>query len=348
MPSNGTFEKLMKKGIDLIGKDALRYNKFDSLATSSDLENLFEVLTHYHDNTSNNPVFTAISIVANPDFNKIQESNFKDYFFEPFTDTLKRFPGCERSYNLWKEGINQNLFIPQMHGREHLNVITWMNSLRNNEKQTRMCFEEKFWGFYPDQNELKGVDFLSAFLLHEPNEINYHKQVIIEGLDLFEKLFCYRAKYFVPPNGKFNNELNFTLAQHGIKLRSVSKIQNEPIGFNKKNKRFHWLGKQDISGIRYITRNCFFEPSKPGRDWIDSCLNDIKIAFRWNKPAIISTHRVNYVGSLNLDNRDKGLKQLKILLKEMLRNWPGIEFMITPMLDELMGKNHKDFELNNE
>ena len=99
---------------------------------------------------------------------------------------------------------------------------------------------------------------------------------------------------------------------------------------------FHWLGQKDKSGLRYITRNCFFEPSLQGEDWVDSCINNISIAFRWHKPAIISTHRVNYIGSHNPANRDIGLFQLKVLLQTILRNWPEVQFMTTPQLGELM------------
>jgi hypothetical protein len=164
----------------------------------------------------------------------------------------------------------------------------------------------------------------------------YQKSVIYEGLHLFRELFGYEAEYFVPPNGPFNNSLNKTLAENGIRYRCASKIQNEPLGFGKKKKVVHYLGQKEKNGIRYITRNCFFEPSQKGKDWVDSCLNDIKIAFRWHKPAIISSHRVNYIGALNPVNRDTGLNQLSVLLKQISKNWPDVEFMTTPQFGKLM------------
>ena len=166
--------------------------------------------------------------------------------------------------------------------------------------------------------------------------MNCHIGIIKDGLDLFEKLFGYRAIYFVPPNGAFNNILNNTLIENGIKFRSAAKIQHEPLGLGRIRKTYHYLGQKDKTGIKYIVRNCSFEPSRPGNDWVDRCLNDIKIAFRWNKPAIISTHRVNYIGSLDPNNRDKGLKELKRLLTEITRNWTNVEFMTTVQLGELI------------
>jgi len=338
MPSLKAFQVLKEAGVDVRGRDAERYNLNDSLASSIDLEMLFEVLSASKDHLGNNAVFTPVSIVANPDFKKIKDSNFQHYFYEPFPETLKRYSGCERSFDLWKEGIEKNIFVPQMHGREHLNIAAWLKALQIGDRHTKMAFDQGLWGFLPDQNNFSGVDFQAAFLLGAPSELEQHKKIIEEGLNLFEKLFGYRAEYFVPPNGPFNNSLNKTLVGNGIKYRSASKIQNEPLGNCEAKKVIHWLGQKDRSGLRYITRNCFFEPSQQGKDWVGNCLNDIKIAFKWSKPAIISSHRVNYIGTLNPSNKDNGLRQLSKLLKEILKNWPDAEFLTTARLGATMFK----------
>lgn len=336
MPSLSSFYKLEKAGVNMSGKDARRYNLNDTLASSDDLECLFEVLSSVKDRSGNNAIFTPVTIVANPDFKKIRDSGYKKYFYEPFTETLERYPGCERSFDLWKEGIENKLFIPQMHGREHLSIFAWMKALQEGEGQTILAFEEKLWGFVPDQQKYPGTDYQAAFLLGDPVELEAHKRVIKEGLDLFEKLFGYKAKYFVPPNGPFNNRLNRTLIENGVKYRSTAKVQIEPLGNGQTRKVFHYLGQKEKNGITYITRNCFFEPSQSGIDWLDNCLNDVKIAFRWHKPAIISTHRVNYTGSLNKENRENGLHKLSKLLNKITGNWPDVEFMTTDQLGSII------------
>ena len=101
MPSMESFKRLEKLGLDLRSADAERYNLNDSLATASDLAGLFEVLSKAKDSSGNHAVFTPVSIVANPDFQKIKESGSEEYFYEPFTETLKRFSGCEDSFMLW-------------------------------------------------------------------------------------------------------------------------------------------------------------------------------------------------------------------------------------------------------
>jgi hypothetical protein len=330
MPSLETFKKLNKAGLNLHDADALRYNLNDSFATSSDLANLYEVLSGYKDRLTSNPVFTAVSVVANPDFKRIREADFNEYFYEPFTETLKKYPGCENSFELWREGIEKKLFIPQMHGREHLNVSVWMRALKDGDKSTQLAFNEGFWGFVPDT--YPETDYQAAFLLNNPEDLEYQQKTLIDGLRLFNRLFGYKAEYFVPPNMSFNNRLNKVLIDNGIKYRAATNRQIEPMGNTKKRNSFHWMGQKDKSGIIYMIRNCRFEPNQSGKNWVDSCMNDIKIAFNCKKPAVINTHRVNYIGSLNLINRDNGLRQLEKLLSAILKNWPDVTFMTTPTL----------------
>lgn len=334
MPSVESFNRLEKSGLDLRNGDIQRFNQNDTLASSQDLEFLFEVLSGVKDCKGNNAVFTLGCLVANPDFQRIEASGFQDYFYEPFTETLKRFPGCENAFDLWKEGCEEKLFVPQMHGREHLNVLAWMKALREEEQQTVSAFNEGVWGFKPSLNHVSS--YQAAFDLAHPEDLEFLENVISDGLDLFEKIFGYRAVFFVPPNGVFNNRLNQALTACGIKYRAGSKIQSEVLSIGKTRRRLHYHGQKDRYGIRYILRNCIFEPSRKGIDWVDRCLNEINMAFNWNKPAIISTHRVNFVGDLHRENRDEGLMQLSALLKEIVKKWSDVEFMTTAELGAIM------------
>lgn len=336
MPSRDAFRRMDEAGIMLRNPngDSERFNTYDGLATSEDLEKLYEALSSVKDSKGKPAVFTPVVIVANPDFKKIEDSGFKEYYYEPFTETLKRFPGCDNSFALWKEGMEKRLFVPQMHGREHLNVQAWMRALQAGNEHAHIAFKEGFWGFIPVTDP--GADYLAAFLPDTLGDLAYMEDVIADGLNLFEELFAYRAVFFVPPNGVINNSLNRAMSINGIKYRSNAKIQHEVLYRGRIKKGMHYHGQRDKNGIRYIIRNCVFEPSKEGIDWVDTCLNQIQLSFRWNKPAVISTHRVSFVGALHAKNRDNGLKQLSELLKQIVRRWPDVEFMTTEELGALM------------
>ena len=69
-------------------------------------------------------------------------------------------------------------------------------------------------------------------------------------------------------------------------------------------------------------------------------LNNLAAAFRMRKPAIISSHRINYVGFLDTRNRDNTLLFLSEILKQALKKWPEIEFMSSYQLGNII--NEKD------
>jgi hypothetical protein len=340
IPSGGVLDQLTGYGIRPCDEDEARYLHNDHLASERDLSLLFEVLGSARDSHGRPAVFTALTIVANPDFERIRDHHFRSYFYEPFTDTLKGLPGHEGSFELWKKGMSERLFVPQFHGREHLNVRVWLKALQQGHPDTIFAFDHQVYGFTP-REPVSRVYYPDAFDFEKTEELDYQKTVIIEGLDLFEKLFGTRARFFVPTGGPFNNFLGGVLFDGGIQYIGVSKIQIEPLGDGRVRKRFHYLGQQTRSGQTCLTRNCYFEPSSGLKsDWVSSCLDDIAVAFKWRKPAVISSHRVNYIGSIHPGNRDSGLRQLARLLKQICRCWPDVEFMSSDELGELIRKRH--------
>jgi len=335
-PSTEAYDNLKRDGIDMESDEGHLYNKYDSLAGSADLSSLFEVLNSVRDSTDRPAVFTPESVVANPDFERIRQSGYKEYFYVPFTENLLDQGHGEDTFRLWKEGIENRLFVPQFHGREHLNVPVWMRALQGGLSAPLSAFKQGMWGISTADDQRIGLEFQAAFDYQVPEDLLYHKKVLVSGLNLFEKLFDYRASYFVPPNGRISSSLEPLLAEEGIRLLSVSKINREPLGHGKDGRRLHWLGQRSRDGLTYLTRNCVFEPVKPGIDWVDTCLYEISTAFRWKKPALISSHRVNYIGTLYPENRDRGLIFLRQLIKRIVTNWPEVEFVSSAELGEII------------
>jgi len=282
---------------------------------------------------------TPFSLVANPDFKKIRDSNFTEYHFEPFTDTLLRYPGCENAFNLWEEGIRQRLFVPQFHGREHLNVRLWLRALKQGNERILTAFENEMWGISTSGDPSVGSELQAAFDVADASDLSCQSDIISSGLKLFKELFGYNSTCFVPPNGPFNTTLEGVCYNEGIRYISAPKIHTEPLPGGRSRIRLNWLGKKSRKGITYLTRNCHFEPSQPGNDWVSSCLEDISTAFKWHKPAIISSHRVNYIGAIHMTNRSQGLLQLRLLLTSILRNWPEAQFITSAELGDRISGN---------
>lgn len=335
MPSLEAFNRLKDSGINVESGDSRRYNTNDTLASEEDFDVLFNCLRKHKDMNGNHPVFTAISLTSNPDFEKIKASNYTEYFHEPITKTLDRYRNAN-AFNYWKEGITNKLFFPELHGREHLNVVAWMRALKNNDPQTHIAFKEQCWGF-KRQRKSGEVNFQGAFDLEQADDYISQKEILEDGINQFKMLHGFRPRYFVPPNGPFSNKLLPVLKNNKIEYLSTPKIQHEPLGNGQTKKNYRHIGMSSSNGIKYITRNCFFEPSYKGVGFdLETCKKDISIAFAMKKPAVISSHRTNYIGGLNESNRKDSIEKLDLLLGDLIKKYPDIEFITSSELGDLL------------
>lgn len=333
MSSKESYKRLLDAGLTLDKGAGARYNKYDTLASKEDLSLLFETLNSVKDQHQHAAKMTAVSLSANPDFKKIKADGFQNYYYEPFNITLERY-NKSGAFELWQQGISENIFVPEFHGREHLNTQAWLRALQQGDKEALLAFEHEVWGY----NSKNGIGFQGAFDLEFASDLDEQKAIITNGLQIFENLHGYKAQFFVPPNGPINNELEQVAAASGILYMSSPKIQQEVLGEGRTKKHFRYLGKQNKHGQTYITRNAFFEPSGSSVNEVDRCLAEIELAFKWKKPAVISSHRVNYIGGLDPTNRDASLKQLKGLLTTIIKKWPEVEFMTSSELGKLLKK----------
>ena len=318
-----------------------RYSAFDTLATTEDLQRLFEVLTSVHDSQGRHPCFTAFANIANPDFEQIRINGFSHYFREPFTETLKRYgKPYEGAYEMWRQGIAENIFHPEYHGTEHINVIRFMENLRRGHQTTRLAFDNECFAvpFLPGDEPLKHET--TVFYIDSSEENVSLCEDIRTGTQMFEELLGYRSRQFTPGAGIYSPALHQTLKENGIQYINVQRYCPYPLGDGKFMKKFLYNGKSNEVGQKYVVRNCpfetFFDNCKRNDNAVAVCLNNIQAAFCMHAPAIISTHRVNYVGGLETTHRDDSLAQLKTLLDEILKRWPDVEFMNgTQMCEEV-------------
>lgn len=323
-PSKATVSFFENEGFEI----ANSIYKNDSLASNEDLEKLFEVLQSYKGSNGKPALLTANSIMANPDFEKIKANDFQQYFWEPFTETFKRYPKHHNNFQLWKEGIKDEVFHPQFHGREHLNINRWMKGLQSKNEAIVKSFEHQ-----TTYSGKQDYSFMEAYDWDNQEDIQQHKTIIAEGLQIFEQHFGYRSKSFIAPCYNWDSKLEPFLAEQGIEWIQGLRSQLHPTGaFDNYEAIRHHFGQQQ-NGLRFNVRNCFFEPSMwPQKDWVNSCLAQIQNAFLFSKPAVICSHRINFVGYINPKNAERGLRDLNQLLKTIVKKWPDAKFITTDQL----------------
>lgn len=336
LPEARLLKKLKNWGIKTENDPMLIY---DALASDNDLERLFHLLGSIPvQSGSAPPVITANTIVANPDFGKIEADGFRSYQWEPFTETLKTYPAHEGAFELWKQGINNGLFKPQFHGREHLHVNRWMNGLQNRKSETARLFNEKIYAVCGSASTEKRKSYLAAYDWDTEGDREFTAEAIRDGLALFESIFGYHSKSAIAPNYVWSKDLEKVFADYGVKYLQGAVVQRSPqIGNGNHELIRHYMGEINSHNQRYLIRNCRFEPAlDPAQDWVENCMKEIKTAFLWKKPAIIESHRVNFIGYINPANRNSNLKLLDKLLRKIVETWPNVEFMTSDQLGELM------------
>lgn len=331
-PSKQALEAYQAKGLDL----ANSVYKNDSLASNEDLDALFNLLQSIRDRKGNPLKITANTIMANPDFEKIKTSNFTQFYFEDFRETLQKYPAHNLAFAKWQKGIEEGMFMPQFHGREHLQYKRWLKVLQSGNEAALFCFDQG--ATYSGKAD---YSFMEAYDWNHPDDVVGQKDIIAEGLAMFKGVFGFASKSFIAPCYNWDTRLEMVLKSGGVKLIQGIRNQLAPTGsFGHYNSISHYFGELSQSGLKYSVRNCFLEPSMlPGKDWVDSCLAQIQNAFFWNKPAVICSHRINYIGFIDSRNRERGLRDLQTLMKKVLQKWPDVQFISTDQLDEMLASN---------
>lgn len=321
------------KKISKLAPQALisKFTQLDGLEKTQDLELLFEVLSKFRDSQGNHPVITALALTSNPDFQKIKDSNF-EFHSELITETYNKY-GENKLFEFWKkEGITNNLLYPQFHGKEHLHPERYLERIANiNDIEHRAFLNNSIIG--GGLGRSRSHNFMAAFEYHNEQDKRYIEKRTAEGLEEFETLFGFKSKSFCPSQSIYGEHIYDVLKCHGVEaIQAGQQFIPEKLSLKKTN---HYWGDTTPNGLIFWRRNCTFEIYNGNQfDHVDQCLKEIEIAFRWGKPAVINSHRINFTSRINSIIRDKTLLDLENLFKVILNKWPDVEFMNSQQLVE--------------
>lgn len=331
--NNGTQQKLSDFGMPAVSI----FDRLDTLETESDLAALFDVLGKFKDKHENLACFSAYAVCCNPNYEEMAAQNFTSYIPELLTDTFKKVPQGTQAWEAWQHGMKSKMLVPAFHGREHLNVRLVSDALKNNDSKIRFAFEN---GTFSNIEHKKFPSFYAAFDQVDKADIALHKDIIIDGLQKFEQVFGFRTLNFNAPGGRESHDLHQTLVEQGIQFidSGFEKMIILPQG--KVQKQYMWMGKNTNDNLKVILRNSVFEPAS-NHNAVADAFKQIQIAFKLKNPAVVSSHRVNFSGAIDENNRKKSLADLKTLLTLVQKAYPDVEFVSTSELGKIM-KGTKD------
>ena len=328
-------DRMIAAGLDMPG----RFDRLDALETRQDLEALFDVLSSVVDGNGNGAVFTPYTLSANPDFEAIATRK-NGYSYESLSQSFERLAETQASayegaWAAWMEGVRLGLLRPQFHGREHLNVELFERKLRDGSHAVKVSIANRSMVALGDETSMPGVGFTHAFGLWDRSEVENHREIIEDGLQLFERTFGFPSTTFTPPAQKIHPDLYPYLESLGI--RGIFK----PRWCSRRIDRQHQVREVNLSERKRhhrhvsLVRNVVFEPTdSDSLDSVQMALDQVAAAFRWRRPAMISSHRVNFCGHIDEKNRTHGLATLKQLLRGIVERWPDVQFISTDQLVE--------------
>lgn len=326
LDSKNARENMDKAGLKIHS----RFDAFDTLETREDLEALFEVLTSVKDINGNYAIFTPFALPCNINFEAMQEDGYNSYIYELLPDTYAKLavikPNLyEGGWQLWQEGINQGLMRPQLHGREHFNVAELEEKLLQKSKEVLISLRNRSYTSI-SKSKYSTRSWAGAFTFWKNEENIALKEIARDAYVRFEEVYGYTPTHFMAPTARVSDEVLSELANLGITVSDKPLIENNHIGEGKFEKRFHYTGKQHLKNQKLIVRNVVFEPTE-NSNAVELALAQITAAFRLNKPAVISSHRVNFCGLISEENRKIGLGSLKRLLNVIIEKYPDVEFI---------------------
>ncbi len=318
-------------------RNAGRFDDYDALESRQDLEQLYEVLSSVRDLKGRHAVFTPLALPCNIDFETMASEDYREFRKEELPVTFRKLEArhpesYKGAWEVWQEGIREGFMAPQFHGREHLNLKVFNEKLEKRDPDLLTALKNRsFTGI--SNTGYRTISYTAVFDFWDLKENVAFAPILEDGLATFKRVYACPSVHFNPPAGREHPMIHQTLYEHGIRYIDTPFIKHEHQGYGRYKRVMNYTGKKNALGMVYLVRNAVFEPTeKAPFDWVSRTLAQVDAAFRLNRPAIISSHRVNFCGHIDPANREKGLSALRKLLKEVVQRWPGVEFLSSSQL----------------
>ncbi len=344
----GNIKLNSKKTKDLLKINGIklekRFDRIDALDTKRDYELLFEALSSVKDKNGNHAVFSPNAMPMNVDFDATLSSG--RLVLEDLIESYKKLAveqadAYSGAFNLMKQGIEEKLIKPQFHGTSHINKHLINTLLGEKNEILLQNLNNKSIVGIPGHKSLPDVNFTHTYSFYDPKDVEEHKQDIIQGLDVFEKVYGYRSLTFNPPAQRLHKSLFQVAIDHGVIGLDKPRTYKRHLGNGQYEDEKNTTGTDSTGTHVNFVRNCVFEPSDRDMDWVNYTFKQIQAAFFWKRPAIVSSHRVNFAGHIDPENRRKGLDMLKKLLKKVVAAYPDVEFIAIDDLCQEILKSKK-------
>ena len=299
------------------------------------LRRLADTLNDYKDAYGHPPVMTLGLVLAIADGRQMRECSH-DYAAVTLADA--RFAAIREAIEY---GVRCGVFALQLHGKEHY----WPRSLMEAAK-TDKAVAAWLGTEYPATEGLspalqsRWID--ASALPSRALEDNDIEAAVKDEVALFEHIFGCKANVVVPPTFVWTSAVEHAWAKHGIHVL-VTPGQR----FERRDNQGKVVagdviirnGMLSRHPLIYVVRDDYFEPAKGHR--AEHAVAALELKTKCGRPALLETHRFNYVGDPSLAER--AYTELQRAIEGALRSCPQLRFASTEVLAHALRTQHADW-----
>ena len=331
-----------REGLELLAAAGLvlgeRPYDFYTLETAEDLAALRAVLRGHHDSVGRCPTLEMNFVVANlnlekMDSEKTSAERFQQIHLLPLAEGLPagwNRPGLLEAY---REGIQEGLFHPALHGTTHfcrLAVERYLAGSDLTDCGERGNLLRTLWKAGTPYIHWRmpwiGYEYWDPDVSPDDRFLppDTQRDLIGKAVGDFAKLFSTLPRSACAPGYRANDDTHRAWAQIGIRIAQNGPGAALPPHF-------------DRHGLLQLYRTVEFEPAvNPGFS-LDACLRGAEACFERKIPAIVSAHSINFHSSVK-DFRSRTLELLDQFLSALELAHPDVLYLHGGEIYEVVDK----------
>ena len=299
------------------------------------LEEISRLLECFQDCDGRQPVMTLGMVLATADGARIRSSGG---YRRQKISTLTHGPLLDAISN----GTAKGVFDVQLHGLEHFwppalmaasetdkSVSAWLDRAPGASTEELPPPLQSRW---VDASVLPAEDLDGAIVT----------QAVKEEVTAFQAIFGRAPDVVVPPTFIWNAIVENAWAKAGIAVIVTPGCRYETrdeAGKPVRTTGAVHTGQTGESGITYMVRDIYFEPSLGHT--AAQAQKALALKTELGRPSLLETHRFNFLGTD--DERHQSMGQIKCLLQDSLTAYPALAFLSTGKLASIIDKRDPEW-----
>jgi hypothetical protein len=293
------------------------------------LDDLARLLNRHHDALGRAAVITTDMVLSVPDAARLRE---RGEWQRRFLDA--DFPAL---YAAFRRAQAARVLVPQLHAVEHCHAEGMVALAAAGDPRVEALDddpEKVDWERLDSPLQSHHVD--CTVLPSRPLPFAVQQRQVEDAVAHFERLFGYRPRSAVAPCYLWDDTTEDCWAQAGVRYVQTAgyRCPGREADGRYRQDRLLRIGDTGRNGLRYLVRNCMYEPVD-GRG-VEGCIADARQALAEAAPVVISTHRYNYTRSL--PEHQTSLAGLGRILAWLGANARPLRFLSSPELGDAVAR----------